>query len=76
MSNRIEASLSSLAERGLAPVLLRFALGVIFLAHAYAKAAIYTFPGTVAFFEAHGLPGWSAYPVFAAELLGGIAFLM
>ena len=57
------------------PLLLRTALGVVFLAHAYAKLALFTMPGTAAFFEANGFPGWTAYPVFAAEALGGLALL-
>ncbi len=54
---------------------LRLALGAVFVAHALAKPLVYTFPGTVAFFEAVGYPGWTAYPVFAIELLGGLALL-
>ena len=76
MLARLDATLSSLAGRGAAPLLLRVALGAVFLAHAYAKAALFTFPGTAAFFAAHGLPGWTAYPVFAAELLGGAALVV
>jgi putative oxidoreductase len=57
------------------PLVLRVALGAIFLAHAYAKAAIYTFAGTEQFFVANGFPGWTVYPVFAAELVGGLALL-
>lgn len=34
-----------------------------------------TLPGTVAFFGEHGFPGWTAYPVFVAELVGGLALL-
>jgi putative oxidoreductase len=75
MLQRIEATLSSLADRGAGALLLRVGLGAVFLAHAYAKAALFTFPGTVAFFEASGLPGWAAYPVFAVELVAGLAFL-
>ena len=60
----------------LGPAVLRIALGALFLAHAYAKAAVYTLPGTAAFFVAHGFPAWSAYPVFAAELLGGVALIL
>jgi putative oxidoreductase len=56
----------------LAPTLLRLALGIVFLAHAYAKVALFTLPGTAQFFAAHGFPGWSAYPVFALELIGGL----
>lgn len=59
----------------LAPTALRAALGVVFLAHAYAKAFLFTLPGTAAFFAAHGFPGWTAYPVFALELFGGLALL-
>jgi putative oxidoreductase len=57
------------------PWVLRTGLGLVFLAHAYAKAVVFTFPGTVAFFEANGFPGWTVYPVFVAELLGGLALL-
>ena len=67
-------SLSSLSASG--PTVLRIALGLVFVAHAYAKAAIFTFPGTAAFFEASGFPGWTAYPVFAAELVGGLALIV
>ncbi len=34
-----------------------------------------TLPGTAEFFAAHGFPGWTAYPVFAGEPLGGIALI-
>lgn len=60
----------------LAPTVLRGALGLVFLGHAYAKLALFTLPGTAQFFEAHGLPGWAAYPVFALELLGGVLLLL
>jgi putative oxidoreductase len=58
------------------PLALRLGLGAVFLAHAGAKALVFTFPGTAAYFEANGFPGWTAYPVFAAELLGGVALLL
>jgi putative oxidoreductase len=57
------------------PLGLRVALGVLFLAHAYAKAFVFTFAGSAAFFEAHGLPGWTVAPVVAAETLGGLALV-
>lgn len=76
MLARIDDTLASLARRGAPALLLRVALGAVFLAHAYAKAAVFTFPGTEAFFEESGLPGWTAYPVFAAELVGGLALLL
>lgn len=62
-------------HQDLGPTALRIALGVVFLAHAYAKAFVFTFPGTAAYFAAHGFPGWTAYPVFAAELFGGLSLL-
>jgi len=58
------------------PLALRVALGLVFIAHAYAKASIFTFAGTAQFFEANGFPGWTAYPVFAAELAGGVALVL
>jgi len=57
------------------PLVLRIGLGIVFLAHAYAKAAVFTFGGTEQFFIAQGFPGWMAYPVFAGELVGGLALI-
>jgi putative oxidoreductase len=71
---RMDRALSAKAE--LAPVILRGALGLVFLGHAYAKLAVFTLPGTAQFFEAHGFPGWTAYPVFLLELLGGVLLLL
>ncbi|SRR5688500_7113643 len=58
-----------------AAFVLRLALGIVFVAHALLKLLVFTLPGTAAFFVAHGFPGWTAYPVFAAELLGGVALV-
>ena len=69
----LERAAASRSHR--APTLLRLGLGAVFLAHSYAKLAIFTLPGTVAFFEAHGLPGWAAYPVLATELVGGLCLV-
>ncbi|WP_257458422.1 DoxX family protein [Archangium lipolyticum] len=63
------------ASQELGATVLRVALGAVFLAHAGAKAFIFTFAGTEQFFEAHGFPGWTAWPVFLAELLGGLALV-
>jgi putative oxidoreductase len=73
MSNRLDALGK---HQDLAPSALRVALGAVFLAHAYAKAFVFTFPGTAAYFASHGFPGWTAYPVFAAELFGGLALVV
>jgi putative oxidoreductase len=58
------------------PTALRIAVGVIFLGHAYAKATLYTFAGTEHYFVANGFPAWTVYPVFAIELVGGIAMIL
>jgi DoxX len=57
-----------------AVLLLRLCLGAMFIAHAMLKVRVFTIPGTVAFFQSLGLPGWFAYPTIAAEL-GGAACL-
>jgi putative oxidoreductase len=59
----------------LAPLVLRLGLGAVFLAHSYAKLFVFTLPGTIAFFQANGLPGWTVYPVLAAELTGGLCLM-
>ncbi len=59
-----------------APTVLRLGLAAVFLAHAWAKVSLFTLPGTAAFFEQHGFPGWTAYPVFAIELAGAVALAL
>jgi len=56
--------------------LLRVSLGTVWIAHALLKLLVFTLPGTAAFFAGVGFPGFLAYPVFAAELLGGIALVL
>ena len=58
-----------------AALLLRLALGVMLLAHAYLKVMVFTVPGTVQFFSSVGFPGWMAYIVIAAEIGGGLLLL-
>lgn len=65
--------LSTSSRHGVA--LLRVSLGVMWIAHALLKLLVFTLPGTAQFFASVGFPGWMAYPVFAAELLGGAALL-
>ena len=55
--------------------LLRVSLGVMWIAHAMLKLFVFTLPGTARFFVSVGFPGFLAYPVFAAELLGGLALV-
>jgi len=56
--------------------LLRVSLGVMWTAHAMLKWLVFTLPGTAQFFASVGFPGLLAYPVFAFELLGGVALVL
>jgi putative oxidoreductase len=59
-----------------AALVLRIALGVMFVAHSLVlKYFTYGLPGTVQFFESIGLPAALAYFTFWAELLGGLALI-
>lgn len=71
---RFDERLASRAD--LAPAILRIGLGLVFLAHVYAKLALFTIPGTIAYFESHGLPGWTVYPVVVVELVGGASLVL
>lgn len=57
-------------------LILRVALGLVFIVHGLFKPLVLGFPATVAFFEAFGFPGWTVYPVFLAEVLGGLALIL
>jgi putative oxidoreductase len=57
-------------------LVLRLALGTMFLAHAGLKYFVFTLPGTAQFFASLGLPGALAYFTFAAELAGGVLILL
>jgi len=59
-----------------AALLLRVALGALFLAHAGLKLLVFTPAGTVRFFGSLGLPPTLAYVTIAAEVLGGIALIL
>jgi putative oxidoreductase len=59
-----------------AALVLRLALGTMFVAHALLKLFVFTLPGTVQFFESLGLPGPLAYATFAAELVGGMLLIL
>jgi len=61
----------------LAAFVLRLALGVMFIAHSLLlKLVVFTLPGTAQFFQSLGLPGWSAYVVFALEAVGGVLLVL
>lgn len=59
-----------------ATTLLRVSLGVMALAHGLMKVLVFTLPGTVAYFESLGLPGFLAYLTIAGELGGGLALIL
>jgi putative oxidoreductase len=54
---------------------LRASLGVMFIAHAYLKLAVFTEPGFESFLGMVGLPTFLAWPIILAELAGGVAIL-
>ncbi len=58
-----------------AALVLRVALGVMFIAHALLKVVVFTVPGTVQFFESVGFPGGLAYITIAVELGAGLLLL-
>lgn len=55
--------------------LLRIALGLMWISHALLKWFVFTLPGFAAWLEGQGLPGFMAWPVFLAELAGGIVIV-
>jgi len=59
-----------------AALVLRVALGTMFIAHALLKYLVFTPAGTVKFFESIGLPGPLAYATIVAELVGGTLILL
>ena len=56
-------------------LLLRIALGAMFIAHAYLKLAIFTVPGFAGFLGQVGLPEILAWPIILAEIAGGVALI-
>lgn len=59
----------------LAALLLRLGLGAMFIAHGLLKVIVFTMAGTAGFFEQVGFPGWLAYPVTGAEIIGGVLLI-
>lgn len=58
-----------------AALVLRLSLGTMFIAHGLTKLLVFTLPGTAGFFAKVGFPGWMAYPVTFAEIVGGIMLI-
>jgi putative oxidoreductase len=59
-----------------AALLLRLALGTMFIAHALLKYFVFTPQGTAQFFESLGLPGVLGYVTIGVELVGGILLIL
>ena len=59
-----------------AALLLRVALGVLFLAHGLTKVLVFKPAGTVGYFKSLGLPPVFAYASMTAEVAGGIALVL
>ncbi len=57
-------------------LLLRVALGTMFLAHGLLKVMVFTLPGTAQFFASVGFPAWTAYPVTVMEIVGGALLIL
>ena len=59
-----------------AALVLRSALGAMFIAHGLLKLLVFTLPGTAQFFASVGLPSGLAYFVTFAEIIGGGLLLL
>ncbi len=59
-----------------AALLLRLALGALFLAHGLLKLLVFKPSGTAGYFRALGLPGFVGYLTIAAELGGGTLLIL
>jgi putative oxidoreductase len=61
---------------GVAALLLRLALGIMFYAHAWLKIKVFTPAGAAKYFESLGVPGFFAYLTMAAEIGGGTLLIL
>ncbi|TCV96870.1 DoxX family protein [Biostraticola tofi] len=59
-----------------AALIMRLALGILFLAHFSLKFFVFTPAGTSTFFASLGLPGGLAYLTMTVELVGAIALIL
>jgi putative oxidoreductase len=73
------SSLGPAIDARLAPygaLIVRLALGAMWLSHAGLKWFVFTIPGFAGWLDSQGLPGFMAWPVFLLEALGGICILL
>ena len=59
-----------------AALVLRVALGIMFLAHGLLKLLVFKPAGAYGYFKSLGLPGWLAYVTMACELGGAAALIL
>ena len=59
----------------IAALVLRVALGIMFLAHGLTKLFVFTPAGTAGFFQSVGFPGFLAYPIIAFEIIAGVMLI-
>lgn len=59
-----------------ASLILRIALGIMFLAHGLTKLLVFTPTGTAQFFESLGFPGVIGYLTIVFEIGGGALLLL
>jgi putative oxidoreductase len=79
MSVNALSSVSSAIDRASAPygaLLLRVALGTMWIAHALMKVILFTVPGFAGFLAQQGFPAALAGPVIAAELAIGALLIV
>lgn len=57
-------------------LLLRIALGTLFLAHGLLKLLVHKPAGTAAYFRSLGLPGFVGYLTMTAEIGGGVLLML
>jgi len=77
-SPRVQAAQRSVATSAPAwgALLLRVGLAAMWISHALLKLLVFTLPGTAQYFESIGFAGVLVYPVFATEIIGGVAILL
>ncbi|SRR6266481_242613 len=68
--------MTNLEMAGAAALILRLAMGVMFLAHGWLKIRVFTPAGTVQYFKSLGLPGFFAYLTIAGEIGGGTLLVL
>lgn len=61
----------------LAALLPRVSIGVLYPTNCVVlKLLTFGLVGTVSYFEGVGVPGWVAYVTFAADVVGGLMFIL